>query len=381
MEITLSKLIGLYESKGYTISVGVNPCHRPDGCQDNLITPFANLFKNGAPVTEMGGISVQELYFLESLATVFAPKRIFIIGNAFGWSTLACALIFPFAKVVAIDTLAGIEGRALHLLTQELIRDAGLNAKVIEATSPQDVERVVREELDGEIHLALIDGLHTDEQQKKDYHALLPRMHPNSVMLFHDVINHKMLESFKEIAAHWKGHAELLMRTPSGMGICYSQALEATVGKIAHAFNDPIANQLPIPNSRSVREGRVSLPKPESVVRAPQPAAPVLPVGLTATPAPVAPAAAPRPAVVPVPPVGLTTATLNPRPAAPAVAAAPTPPANLQTTINIITQIFQAARQGTLAEPVFQATIKLLQDAGNTALVTALIDAKRQGKR
>jgi hypothetical protein len=65
--------------------------------------PFAALFKSANGLSTGGGLSLHELYFLECIASTIEANAILIIGNAFGWSTLALSLLFPTAHVLAID--------------------------------------------------------------------------------------------------------------------------------------------------------------------------------------------------------------------------------------------------------------------------------------
>src|SRR5215471_15565442 len=67
------------------------------------LATYTWLMKDNQNFTQGLGISMQEVYFLECLFAVFHPTNVFAIGNSFGWSTLALALLNPQAKVVAID--------------------------------------------------------------------------------------------------------------------------------------------------------------------------------------------------------------------------------------------------------------------------------------
>src|SRR5262245_39672008 len=108
----LGKLVSLYESRGIGIATGLAPWRHANLPQTNA-TWF---IRDGKSVTVGLGISSLEVYFLECLFAEFRPASIFIIGNSWGWSTLALALINPQARVVAIDAAyeGGIdEGMAL----------------------------------------------------------------------------------------------------------------------------------------------------------------------------------------------------------------------------------------------------------------------------
>ncbi len=90
----LSRLTSLYESRGISIAAGLNPSHF-----SNLPSaPFTWFVKDGRSLTNGLGIGLQEIYFLECLFDGFHPRRIFVVGNSLGWSTLALALLNPDRK-------------------------------------------------------------------------------------------------------------------------------------------------------------------------------------------------------------------------------------------------------------------------------------------
>ena len=142
-------------------------------------------------------MALQEVYFFETLFADFHPQRLLVIGNAFGWSTLLSALLNPNGKTLAID--AGVEGdyaRAGIDLTNQIAAEEKLPARVELGTSPQDVEGLVKAHLGGGVDFAFIDGLHTNEQQEKDYDAVAACGHADTMYVFHDVIDWQVQESF-----------------------------------------------------------------------------------------------------------------------------------------------------------------------------------------
>jgi predicted O-methyltransferase YrrM len=113
------------------------------------------------------GIVLQELYFLECLAQVRQAESVFVIGNSFGWSTLALSLLHPGATVTAIDS--GFDENSLEGmdLTNRIAVGLGTGATAIRATSPQDVRAVVFSNLGGAVDLAFIDGFHTHGSDRR----------------------------------------------------------------------------------------------------------------------------------------------------------------------------------------------------------------------
>lgn len=231
----LCRLIALYEKRGYSVRVGLNSFH----LGNYRDAPFAALYSNGRVAGTGGGISLQEIYFLECLSRVYSPKTVLIIGNAFGWSTIAIALAFSRSKIIAIDNVSeGPDAMVGLNLTNAIAAEENLNCSAIVGTSPQDVSMVISDRLAGSVDLAFVDGLHTNDQQTLDYLGIKQQLTDNGVVLFHDVLNWDMVDSFKKIASDWGGPAQVLPRTPSGMGICYRQSLETSVGVVADAFTD-----------------------------------------------------------------------------------------------------------------------------------------------
>lgn len=230
----LNRIVDAYRARGYEIRTGLNPGH----FQGDRSVFFTYLWKDGVLRGTGGGLSLPEVLFLEQLARAFSPQRIFVIGNAFGWSTLVVCALFRGAQVVAIDNCTeGGDAREGLDLTRALIGDLGFDAEVVQGTSPLDVGPIVSERL-GAIDFALVDGLHANDQQLMDYHAIRPLMSDSSAILFHDVIDWGMEESFAQIADDWAGRSEILLRTPSGMGICISEKLEPAIGSVVSLFTE-----------------------------------------------------------------------------------------------------------------------------------------------
>lgn len=204
---------------------------------------FTYIFSEGRLCSGGGGLHMTELYLLESLAEVLSPRRIFVIGNAFGWSTLALSLCFPAARVVAIDSDGAPGGNQGVAFVNDVAADEGLNAAAVLATSPQDVARVVETDLGGPIDLVLIDGDHSNEQQTIDFEACRPVASPDCVYLLHDVLNWDLLPSFKDLVrAHGaEMNATLLTRTASGMAVFYPKSLAERLGPVLGTFVDQFA--------------------------------------------------------------------------------------------------------------------------------------------
>ena len=89
-------------------------------------------------------------------------KNIFIIGNAWGWSTFCLATLFPKARINVID--AEIEGANVALgsqLTETIAKRHSLNVHFSRFKSPDHVHLAME---DRQYEIALIDGKHGDMQ-------------------------------------------------------------------------------------------------------------------------------------------------------------------------------------------------------------------------
>jgi len=225
-------LVELYRKRGIEICAGLSP-HHFDGMVEANFTWF---LKDGKSLTNGLGIAPQEIYLLESLFAVYRPRRVVVIGNSLGWSTLALGLLLPEARVVAIDagydenSLLGID------LTNEIAADAKLPVRAVKGVSPGDVNAIIERELGGGIDFAFIDGLHTNEQIVLDYEALAAHASADAVYLFHDVHQFDLYAGISEIEKRSGLSAQRLMATPSGMAIFYDAARHPALAAAAAPF-------------------------------------------------------------------------------------------------------------------------------------------------
>jgi hypothetical protein len=241
-------LVALYEDAGFEVQSSLSPAHFPD--LDPLVIPFTYMFREDGydyhpqgQMTAGGGIAFSEICFLEALCEAIRPKSVFVIGNAFGWSTLALGLINPTARVVAIDICWRMnEVRGLEV-TNVLGKRAGLDVRALKGESPRDVAPICAREFDGPVDLVFVDGGHVPEQQTLDFNACREVGSADCVYVFHDVVNFKMIESFLDISRSSPALAgSLLMRTPSGMAICYPRSRAAELAPVIRAFGESQEN-------------------------------------------------------------------------------------------------------------------------------------------
>jgi hypothetical protein len=230
-------LVELYEDAGFSVQANLSTLHFPGHEPAEL--PFCYLFGPDGKACKGGGISYPEIIFFEALCERARPKSIFVIGNAFGWSSIALGLINPTARIVAIDICwRPDEVRGLEV-TNILAERARLDIRAHQAKSPDDVAAICAREFDSPVDLVFIDGGHTSAQQTLDFNACRAVADPNCVYVFHDVVNFQMIDSFVEIAQSSPDLiGSLLMRTPSGMAICYPKSRDSELAAVVRAFTE-----------------------------------------------------------------------------------------------------------------------------------------------
>jgi len=186
-----------------------------------------------------GGLAISELMFVDGVTSIIKPNNIFVIGNSFGWTTLALGLMSPTSRVVAIDMCPRPEEAHGIEVTNELGRQIQSRIHAIKAKSPDDVPEVVTNNFEGRLDFVLIDGGHTSEQQTADFTVCKKLANENCVFVFHDVINFGMVDSFTNIATlNDNLISSLLFRTPSGMAISYPKTYFKQLSGLVNAFTE-----------------------------------------------------------------------------------------------------------------------------------------------
>lgn len=244
------RLVQIYEAYGLAVQTGLNPWHFPGQAWAEL--PFTQIRKNRQPACKGGGIAPLEVCFLEVLFADYHPKNLFVVGNAYGWSSVALALANPSARVIAIDACPRPEEAEGIDFTNLVAKDYGLNLVAEKALSPDDVARVASDHLDGPVDFAFIDGGHTNVQQARDFGAVHAIASPDCAYLFHDVINFGLIEGFAEIIRSVpRLEGKVLYRTPSGMAIAYPTGIAPEVQLTVEAFTEDLGDV-----ERLLEEGR-----------------------------------------------------------------------------------------------------------------------------
>jgi predicted O-methyltransferase YrrM len=181
------KVIAAYSANGFHVDLG-NP-HQL----------WAHLIRKdtGEGMRTGGGMSVSDALLFAALSKTFAPRNVFIIGNAFGLSTFVLADLFPAASIDVIDAeVEGADNSNGSTLTRKIADEWFPNVNLFTGFSPQDLQRAARSK---SYQLVFIDGLHTNEQMYSDFIGMRPLFDSNCLVVFHDVAIFQMMDAWNKV--------------------------------------------------------------------------------------------------------------------------------------------------------------------------------------
>lgn len=172
------------------------------------------------------GLSItrKEVDYFQRFKDEFTSPKIFIIGNAFGFSTFVMNQIFKDSSIDVIDAeCEGINNRQGSEITNRIIQKYDLDIKLTIGYSPHDVAKAVRYD---SYDIVFIDGLHTNEQMFEDFKVMKPYLNKDKfICFFHDVGLCSMQSSMDKIVVqNDKLYDKYVVQLPdelseSGMGI------------------------------------------------------------------------------------------------------------------------------------------------------------------
>lgn len=139
----------------------------------------------------IGGVSIgsQEVEILSKIIQLSDAKNIYVIGVAFGFSTLCMLLANPNAEIYAIDNFMENNGDAYHYVESIAKQVLGqyLNIHLYIGTSPQDTPGcLLGLPINTKLNIAFIDGEHTDSAATADYIGLRTYIDDHSIVIWHD---------------------------------------------------------------------------------------------------------------------------------------------------------------------------------------------------
>lgn len=211
LSYVFAELTRRYQEDGLEVLGGFSP----------FITGFAprngNYIARGDVfLSTSAGIANDEAVFMYGLCEQIDPKKILIIGNSYGFSTVFLALTCPGAKLIAFDKYRteGIK------TTNRLLY--GLNDKeVVQASTPDDIPYIIETKLDGEVDFVLIDAVHTNDMQTAEFEILNKYLSSRSIVVFHDVISCGLLNSLSHLKRKYNEYDfRIINKSSTGMAVC-----------------------------------------------------------------------------------------------------------------------------------------------------------------
>lgn len=168
--------LDLYKKIGYTIA----PTNIFGGSIPIDVVHIANAVCGGPY-----GISISDVKLFYKFTRNKNIKSIFIIGNAFGWSAVLLALMFPDTVIDIIDAeCEGEQGPLCTSIAKKAFEQLSNNINLHIGWSPGDISKATTQQ---EYDLIFIDGRHDEQQVTDDYRALEPYHSKNCLIFFHDV--------------------------------------------------------------------------------------------------------------------------------------------------------------------------------------------------
>jgi predicted O-methyltransferase YrrM len=172
--------------------------------------------------------------FMWGLCETIEPRRILVIGNSYGLSTVFLALANPKALVVAMDKF-----RTTGLQFTEMLCE-GLNVNAIQASTPDQLHRVVSEYLHGGVDLVLVDAVHENEVQTAEFRILAPLLSESAAVVFHDVLSCDLLPSLRELKEEFPDYTfSVLPKTTSGLAVAFKSKVDSIADFLAYYQAEP----------------------------------------------------------------------------------------------------------------------------------------------
>jgi len=210
-----SNLYKLYKKNGMEVL----------GCYSDALNTKSNsnlISKKNIILSTSGGISNDEAQILYMITQEYNPKNILIIGNSYGFSAVFLSLSCPNSKLVAFDKFRtkGIK------VTKKILKNYK-NKFIIKASTPKDLKKIALEYFNNSIDFVLIDAVHTNEMQTREFTILQKFLSPKSIVAFHDVLSCNLLDSFNYLKKKYskKGKFFILNKMVNGMGLFISKKL------------------------------------------------------------------------------------------------------------------------------------------------------------
>jgi len=132
-------------------------------------------------------VELSDIELFVRLSDLVQPRRVFVVGNAAGFSTLLLSFIFRNAPIDVIDAeIEGDSNSAGSSWTRSIAAEQGRDVNLFTGFSPNDTEKALRG-LPGEYDVAFIDGYHSVQQVVADFDGIYPYLSKKAIVVFHDV--------------------------------------------------------------------------------------------------------------------------------------------------------------------------------------------------
>ena len=212
-----SELWKRYKEEGLEVLGGFSPYITGISSSSGNMSSLGNyVANNNTLLSTSAGISNDEAMFMYGLCEVVSPKKILIIGNSYGFSTLFLALTCPDSVLVAFDKY-----RTEGIRTTNRLLTGLSNKQVIQASTPDDIPSIIENNLDGEVDFVLIDAVHTNEMQTAEFQILDKYLSSKSIVVFHDVLSCGLLPSFNFLKNEFIEYDfKIINKSSTGIGIC-----------------------------------------------------------------------------------------------------------------------------------------------------------------
>lgn len=214
-----SELRKRYKENGMEIYGGFSPF-----ISNSMSRGLCNYIeKDNVLLSSSGGIANDEATLMHCICQALEPKKILVIGNSYGFSTLFLSLTNPESTIVAFDKfrVKGIE------LTSKLVK--GLPKKhVIKASTPDDIPNIIDKYFGGSVDFVLIDAVHTNEMQSREFLILDQFISSSGIVIFHDVLSCNLLPSFFHLRDNFTNYSfKILHKSSTGIGVAVKNEVVA----------------------------------------------------------------------------------------------------------------------------------------------------------
>lgn len=164
------KAIVLYANQGVQVEV-----KNPDWAKVTSVEGFKT------PL----GIAKTDVQIFKDFTQSLQPQKIFVIGNAFGWSVTLLSLLFSNSTIDVIDAEVEHDGQSATRIARKVFSSLeNKNVNLHIGFSPQQVPEASKH---APYDLIFIDGEHTRDQVIKDFGAVFDLLSENCALFFHDV--------------------------------------------------------------------------------------------------------------------------------------------------------------------------------------------------